>query len=323
MPRRDQTVLINDRQLILSNLDKTLWPEAGFTKATLLQYYAKIYPYLAPYLKDRPLVVTRWPDGITGKHFYQKNAPSYAPEWVETFTIDAEGGGRRINYIICNNLETLLWLGNLACLELHPWLSTCQRIDYPSFLVFDLDPSGEDDFPQVREIALLMRELLLRLGLESYPKTSGATGMHIYVPLAPIYSYAEVRQVGERIATMLVKVVPNWATIERSVKQRRGKVYLDYMQNVRGQTLCAPYSPRPRAGGTVSTPLTWDEVPTVLPGKFTIISVLERAQRMGDLFAPVLTTVQTLEQAQELLAISLATNTSPKEESLFRAANKS
>ncbi|HHY37129.1 MAG TPA: DNA polymerase domain-containing protein, partial [Firmicutes bacterium] len=231
---------INGRRVRLTNLEKVLWPEAGYTKAALLKYLIAVYPYMGPHLRQRPLVVTRWPDGIAGKSFYQKNAPAHTPDWIETFPWKTGAGEGRINYILCNNLETLVWLGNQACLEFHPWLSSIQAVNNPDFMIFDLDPSRPDSSAQVGEIALFLRETLTKLGLQGYPKTSGATGLHIYVPLEAVYPYETVRQTAAFIASLVVAALPRLATINRSVKEREGKVYIDYLQNARGQTLCAP-----------------------------------------------------------------------------------
>ncbi|MDI9569043.1 MAG: non-homologous end-joining DNA ligase [bacterium] len=295
-------VTINGRQVRLTNLEKVLWPGAGYTKAALLKYLISVYPYLGPHLFQRPLVVTRWPTGIGGKSFYQKNAPAHTPDWVETFSWKTSRGGRTINYILCNNLETLVWLGNQACLEYHPWLSSVHNINNPDFLVFDLDPSRAGSSAAVGEIALTLRDILAKLGLEGYPKTSGATGMHIYVPLEAVYPYGTVRETAAFIASLVVAALPQIATITRSVGEREGKVYIDYLQNVRGQTICSPYSPRPLPGAPVSMPLIWEEVANFSPQSYNIETAIGRLKEVGDLFAPVLKNRQSLKPVLNYLA---------------------
>jgi bifunctional non-homologous end joining protein LigD len=302
MTTGEQVVTINGRQVRLTNLQKVLWPEAGYTKAALIKYLLAVYPYMGPHLCQRPLVVTRWPDGICGKSFYQKNAPDHTPDWVETFTWESGEPERTIDYILCNNLETLVWLGNLACLEYHPWLSSIQQVNNPDFLIFDLDPSRPGSSTAVGEIALTLREILWKLGLEGYPKTSGATGMHIYVPLEAVYPYETVRKTAAFIASLVVAALPRIATTNRSVRQREGKVYIDYLQNARGQTICAPYSPRPLPGAPVSVPLTWEEVVNFTPRPYNIETAILRVNGVGDLFAPVLENRQSLKPVLSYLA---------------------
>jgi len=288
---------IEGRVLALSNLDKILWPERGFTKADLISYYLAVSPVLLPHLKDRLMVMTRFPNGVEGKSFYQKNAPDHLPEWIPTFT----WSGTR--YILVEEAATLVWLANQAAIELHPWLSRSSSLDCPDFLIIDLDPTPANTYQQVVEVALAFKTLLDQFQLQAFLKTSGGDGLHIYVPIRPVYSYQVVRELGRIMAAMVAQLFPDFTTIERSVNKRGDKIYLDYMQNVRGKTLCAPYSVRPRARATVSTPLSWDEIHLLKPEDFDILSIPQRLQQTGDLFAGVLNTKQSLEDVLKQLGI--------------------
>ena len=291
------TVTIEGRSFALSRLDKVLWPQDGYTKGELINYYVEVAPYILPHLKGRPMVFTRYPDGIEKQSFYQKNAPPSLPEWVNTFTYYSSDSKRDINFILVEESATLVWLANQACIEMHPWLSCTTSVDYPDFVVFDLDPSPGNSFEQIRTIALLTRRVLNELGLRSYIKTSGSQGLHVYVPVDNEYSYEEIRDFGHSVAEIICTMQPDIATIERTVRKRGAKIYVDYLQNVKGKTLCSAYSVRPRDGATVSAPLNWDEVSNVKPSDFTIKTILPRLQKLGELFAPVLTDRQSLETA--------------------------
>lgn len=298
-------VTIESREFALSNLDKILWPEDGYKKAELIHYYVQIAPFLLPHLQGRPLVLTRYPDGIAGKSFYQKNAPDYLPEWIRTHAWYSADSDRDIRFIVAEETATLAWLANQACIEMHPWLSSISSLDYPDFAVLDLDPSPGSRYQDVIHIALVIKQLLDSLGLRSYPKTSGSLGLHIYVPLEPRYPYKEVRRFAQAIAAMVTEVLPDTATVERSVNRRGTKVYVDYLQNVIGKTLTSVYSVRPRQGAPISTPLHWEEVSRVMPADFTIKTVLPRVREQGDLFAPVLKDRQTLEHSFQELGLAL------------------
>jgi len=299
-----KTAVVNmaDHELSLSNLDKVLWPQEGYTKGDLIEYYVKVAPFMLPHLKGRPLVFTRYPSGIGGRHFYQKNAPDYLPEWIATFPWQNEDGSIN-HHILAESPAALAWLANQACLEIHTWLSRVDSILNPDYLVFDLDPSEESTWQNVVDIALVLKQTLDQLGLRGYPKTSGAEGLHIYIPLVRGYTYEEIRGVGGTIAGLVCTVLPEIATIERSVARRGKKVYVDYMQNVIGKTLCAPYSVRPRPGATVSAPLNWEEVTTITPTDFTIKNILTRLQKTGDLFQPVITDRQNIEPIRNKFGI--------------------
>ncbi len=298
------TVSIEGRSFDLSRLDKVLWPQDGYTKGELINYYVEIAPYIIPHLQGRPMVFTRYPDGIDGQSFYQKNAPSSLPQWIKTFPYYSPDSQRDINFILVEESATLAWLANQACIEMHPWLSSAASVDYPDFAVFDLDPSPGNSFEQVKTIALLTRQILNELGLRSYIKTSGSEGLHIYLPVENKYSYEEIRDFGRSVAQIICTMQPEIATIERTVKKRGAKVYVDYMQNVKGKTLCCAYSVRPRPGATVSAPLHWDEVNSIRPSDFTIKTILPRVRKVGELFAPVLSDQQSLDAAFSQLGLS-------------------
>lgn len=297
-------VLFAGRKLKVTNLDKLFWPGDGYTKGDLIKYYTEIAPYIIPHLLNRPLVFTRYPNGIEGKSFYQKNAPSHLPEWIKTYPWYSEDSERIINFILVEETAALLWLANQACLEIHPWLSSIQSIDYPDFLVIDLDPSEGSTYEEVKRIALVTKELLDKLNLNSYLKTSGSQGLHIYVPVVNEYTYSDIRSFGEQLARIICNVLPDIATIERSVAKRGRKVYVDYMQNVQGKTLSCVYSVRPLPGAPVSTPLRWEEIHDFTPRDFTIKSILPRLKEQGDLFQEVLVNKQFLEDAKAKLGIT-------------------
>jgi bifunctional non-homologous end joining protein LigD len=297
------TVSIEGRSFALSRLDKVLWPQDGYTKGELINYYVEVAPYIIPHLQGRPMVFTRYPDGIEKQSFYQKNAPQSLPQWIKTYPYYSPDSQRDINFILVEESATLAWLANQACIEMHPWLSCATSVDYPDFAVFDLDPSPGNTFEQIRVIALLTRQILSELGLRSYIKTSGSEGLHVYLPLENKYSYEEVRDFGRSVAQIICTMQPDIATVERTVKKRGAKIYVDYMQNVKGKTLCSAYSVRPRTGATVSAPLDWDEVNSIKPSNFTIKTVLPRLQKVGDLFAPVLSDRQSLETAISQLGL--------------------
>ena len=286
---------VNNKEIAMTNLDRELWPDEGLIKHDLIRYYIEAAPYLLPHLLDRPLVVQRFPEGLDGAGFYQKNVPAGAPEWLRTCSV-SHSEGKTTLYIVADSVETLVWLGNHSCLELHPWLSRAGSLDHPDYVVFDLDPMERSSFSHICTAAIAIRELLAELRLECYPKLSGATGMQLYLPVQLRYTYEQARKFAEEICRRVHRVFPDITTLERKVDQRGGKLYLDYLQNGRGKTLAAPYSPRPLPGAPVSLPLTWGEVAgeRVHPGDFTLQNVLPRLRRCGDLFVPVLENRQAL-----------------------------
>ncbi|MDK2821956.1 MAG: bifunctional non-ous end joining protein LigD [Clostridia bacterium] len=292
-----QLVKVNDCIFNITNINKVFWPNEGYTKGDLLNFYTKIASVILPYLKDRPIVMHRYPDGIEGKSFYQKECPEYAPDWLPTVSLPANDGEKLINYCLVKDLPDLLWLVNQGCIEIHPWLSSYKKPDYPFEMVIDLDPNPPADFKQTLLVAKLVKEVLLNYSLRSYAKTSGATGIHIYVPLEPIYKYSEVRKAALKILKIVVEAYPQGATLERKVKERGSRVYLDYLQNVRGKTIASVYSVRPVSGALVSTPLTWEEIEegNVSPEQFNIKNLDARLSYYGDFFNKVLTDRQRID----------------------------
>lgn len=270
------------------NLDKVFWPEDGYTKGDLIEYYDRISEYIMPYLKGRPLTLHRFPNGINGESFYQKDMDNLPPDYVDRVKIHSDTAGKDICYVICNNEESLLYLANLGCIEMHPWSSTVENMDNPDYLVMDLDPHGIG-FDAVISCALKVKNVLDEIGVPGYIKTSGATGLHIYVPLAGKYDYAQAREFTHLIGLVVNKKLPVISSLERYPEKREKKVYLDYLQNRPAQTLVAPYAVRPREGAPVSTPLRWSEVNEKLnPADFTIKNIEKRLSKTGDLWKPVL-----------------------------------
>lgn len=299
-------------EVSISNLDKVFWEEEGYTKANLINYYVQVFPYLAPHLSERPLVVTRYPSGAGGKGFYQKNAPEGTPDWVHTYPMYSSHSQRCLNFVICDNLATMVWLANQACIELHPWMSRIGSLDRPDFVVFDLDPSEGATYEDVCLVAEAIREVLNYLKLRFYLKTSGATGLHVYVPVINTHTYDELRDFVRRVAETVVSLIPEKATVIRKVKDRQGKVYVDYLQNIQGKTVCSPYSVRPRPGAPVSTPITWDELRKTQPGDFNIVTVPPRLKRIGDIFSGVINERQRLDEAYRLLNLNFPTRREPE-----------
>nr|WP_308423132.1 non-homologous end-joining DNA ligase [Marinithermofilum abyssi] len=274
-------VLVEGREILISNPDKILYPDVPLTKWDWILHMTRLAPYILPYCRNRYLTTIRYPDGVNGKFFYQKNIPEHAPDWIPT----AKNGD--IVYILLNDVPTLVYLANLACLEFHVSFDRADNPGCPTELVFDLDPSVEG-FDAVMEVALWTKEVLDQMGLTSVVKTSGATGLQIYVPISPQYSFEETRMINRFIARYLAEKHPRRITLERSVKQRGDKVYFDYLQHWRGKSLTAPYSTRARAHATVSTPLQWEELrPGLQPEQFTLETIHSRLEQWGDLFAPV------------------------------------
>lgn len=284
---------ISTNSFKITNPEKLLWPEEGITKADFLEYFAKISPYILPHIQNRPMVFTRYPNGIHEKAFYQKNAPDYAPSWLKTYKIRSEH--KIINYILINDAKSLLWAANQASIELHPWLSKINSLDFPDFVVFDFDPMEDTDFEDARTLSLALKNLLDIYDLKGFPKTSGATGLQVYVPIVPRYTYEDGRTFAKFFCTVLEKTFPQIATLQRSVEKREGKLYLDYLQNAKGKTIIAPYSPRPRKGAPVSCPITWEELEGgVTPNMFTIKNIPDRLQEKGDIFKKTLEIKQNI-----------------------------
>jgi bifunctional non-homologous end joining protein LigD len=293
----EATLTIDERRLKLTNLDKVFYPADGYRKRDLLNYYDAVAPLMVPHLKDRPLSLKRYPDGIEGEFFFQKEVSGSFPQWLRMEVADG------IRHVIGEDRATLLFLVNLGCIDHNPWMSRMGSLEHPDYLLVDLDPQ-ECGYEKIVEAALLVRRKLDQAGLESYPKTTGGDGMHIFVPLEPSYSYAQVRGFAELLAAMAAQERPDLFTTARAVSKREaGRVYFDWAQIAQGKTISAVYSARAYAGAPVATPLRWPEVtPRLQPGQFTMANALARFDRVGDLFEGVLRRPQRLEQALERLS---------------------
>jgi bifunctional non-homologous end joining protein LigD len=281
-------VQISGQLLKLSNLQKPFWIQERISKGDLLNYYDSLLPFIMPYMQDRPQSLNRHPNGMDGESFYQKNMAGKTDKWLKTFRRVGESSSTPKYFLVCADQAHLLYMVNLGCIELNPWHSTVQQPDKPSWCVIDLDP-GDIPFTKVVEAALVVRDLLQSIGIVSYPKTSGSTGLHIYIPLDGRYSYTASRQFAELVATLVHAELPLTTSIIRNPRQRKDKIYIDYLQNRPIQTICAPYSVRPKPGATVSAPLNWDEVNNGLKlSQFTLYNMKDRLRSEGDLFAGVL-----------------------------------
>jgi len=286
---KNKIVRIDGKELKLTNLDKIYFPKDKIRKGDVLNYYEKMYRYIIPYLKDRPESLRRTPNGILDEGFFHKDAGGDAPSWVKKILIKSGSDNKKVNYILCNDKPTLLYLNNLGCIELNPWFSRVKNLDKPDYFVIDIDPSPKNTFDEVIEAALAVNEVLKKAKIKGYCKTSGATGMHVYVPLQAKYTYDEVKDFSHIIAMMANELLPSTTSLERSLKKRGNKIYMDFLQNRIGQTLATAYSLRPKEGATVSTPLKWTEVKKGLhPLQFTIRNIHARVSKMGDLFKDVL-----------------------------------
>jgi len=274
----------------LTHLEKIFWPEEKYTKGDVIAYYNEMYKHIGKYLKDRAESLLRSPDGIKGESFFHKDAGGDAPEWVTTYESWSESTNKNVNYIVCNDKSTLLYMANLGCIEINPWNSRIKYPDEPDYLIIDIDPSKKSSFEQVIETAQAVKQVLDKAGAESYCKTSGATGIHIYVPLGAKYNYEHAKNFAHLIATKTHELLPDITSLERSLAKRGAdKIYLDFLQNRKGQTVCSVYSLRPKPGAPVSTPLEWQEVKSgVHPTDFNIKNTLKRLEKKGDLFAGVL-----------------------------------
>ncbi|CAM2979757.1 non-homologous end-joining DNA ligase [Paenibacillus sediminis] len=281
MPRSIKgSITVDGETVPVTNPDKLLWPEVGITKAIYLQKLAALSTYLLPYCRNRLLTTIRYPDGIHGEHFYQKNAPEPLPSFVKTAVHEG------ITYVVMDSLPTLLWLGNLASLEFHPSLHYVGE-GLPCEWMIDLDPSLEEE-PRIMEAALLVGDVLRSLGIQSIPKTSGATGMQIIVPIQYGVTFDELRLIGHFVGRYVTEKSPRLFTLERLKKHRGDKIYFDYLQHYGGKTLAAPYTPRGRKGATVSTPLTWEEVHSdVKPSQFHLLNFEQRLTEKGDLLRSI------------------------------------
>jgi bifunctional non-homologous end joining protein LigD len=273
-----------------TNRNKIFWPDEKITKGEVINYYQSISEYILPFLKDRPQSLKRNPNGIYDKGFFHKDAGQEAPAWVKSKPLFSESAKKNINYILCNNAATLAYLNNLGCIEINPWHSTIQKLDYPDYLIVDIDPSEKNTFEQVIETANVIGEIFKKAGVESYCKTSGAKGIHVYVPTQKKYTYEQLKDFAHLICMLTQEQLPKFTSLERNLKKRGNKmIYLDHLQNRRGQTISSVFSLRPVEGATVSMPLQWKEVkPGLSPLQFTIHNSLERIKKYSDFFSGVL-----------------------------------
>jgi bifunctional non-homologous end joining protein LigD len=304
--RRERPDAAAEGRVQLSNLDKPFWPDEGITKGDLLDYYRAVAPVLVPHLRDRPFTMRRYPDGAEGKAFFQKDAPSHMPDWIPTFHVQVSTRAKPprrkwIDAPLVNDADALLWMVNMGCIDMNTWYSRVDRPDRPDFVLFDLDPSPGVGFRETVQVAQLVKQALDALGLAGFPKTSGADGIHVLVPVERRYGYDETRELAEIVAGAIARTNRGLATTEWTKAKRRG-VLIDANQNGEGKTIASVYSVRPKPGAPVSTPLRWEEVTESLdPAAFTMAAVLERIRRHGDLFEGVLTTRQRLEPALRAL----------------------
>jgi bifunctional non-homologous end joining protein LigD len=279
------------KKITVTNLKKVFWPELGKTKRDLLLYYDALAPVLIPHLKNRAMVMKRYPNGIHGEFFFMKRTPAHRPEWLQTCSIEHRSGNV-IDFPIADDAASLLWIVNLGCIDLNPWYAICDDVNRPDFLHFDLDPVPPAEFAQVLQVALLLKKFLDERQVDSYAKTTGSRGIHVYVPIHREPLQKEVWHVAKRIAGELAKAYPEVITSEYRVAHRPpGRVLVDYNQNAWGRTLASVYSLRPRPEATVSAPVTWDEIEAgISMSDFTMDTMPARVAKLGDLFKPVLRT---------------------------------
>jgi bifunctional non-homologous end joining protein LigD len=306
-PVTDSSVEIQGRTLKLSNLQKVLYPATGFTKKDVIDYYVRIAPAILPHLAGRALTRKRYPDGVDAEPFFEKNAPMYRPDWVKTAPIWSEGNHRTVHYVLANDLATLVWLANLAALELHPSLALAKDVPCPTMIVFDLDPGPPANIVQCCQVGLWVREIFEQFGLKSFPKTSGSKGLQIYVPLNTPTSYDATKPFAHALARLLEQQYPDDVVADMKKQIRTGKVLVDWSQNDEHKTTVAVYSLRAREHPTVSTPVTWDEVQRCLKKDASILvfeapQVISRFDKLGDLFEPVLKLKQRLPNFKGLIS---------------------
>jgi bifunctional non-homologous end joining protein LigD len=300
MASKPEVVEIEGKHLSLTNLDKVLYPAAGFTKGQVIDYYARIAPALLPHLAERPLTLKRYPGGVDQEYFFEKNATKHRPDWVKTVPIWSEGNQRNVNYLLVNDLPTLVWIANLAAIELHPSLSLAKDITSPRSMVFDLDPGPPADIVQCCQVGMWLREIFEHFGLQSFPKTSGSKGLQIYVPLNTPTNYDLTKNFAHALARLLEGEHRDLVVSDMKKQLRVGKVFVDWSQNDEHKTTVSVYSLRAREHPTVSTPVRWEEVEQALKKKdatllvFEAGQVLDRVGKMGDLFAPVFKLKQKL-----------------------------
>jgi bifunctional non-homologous end joining protein LigD len=308
----DSTIEVQGKQLKLSNLEKVLYPATGFTKQQIIDYYVRIAPALLPHLAGRALTRKRYPNGVDEEFFYEKNAPQYRPDWVKTAPIWSEGNHRTVHYILANDLPTLVWLANLAAIELHPSLALAKDITCPTMMVFDLDPGPPANIVQCCQVGLWLREIFEHFGLQSFPKTSGSKGLQVYVPLNTPTKYEFTKTFAHALAQLLEHDHPEMVVSDMKKQIRTGKVFVDWSQNDEHKTTVAVYSLRARERPTVSTPISWEEAERCLKKKdanllvFEAKQVVARVEKDGDLFAPLLELKQRLPELKGVAATAVA-----------------
>lgn len=288
--KNEKEITLNRKKVKLTNQNKIYFPEDGITKGEIIDYYQSVSKYILPHLKNRPLSLNRFPNGIEEDGFYQKDAGDHIPDWIKTMKVYSESTDKNIDYIYCNDKATLAYLNNLGCIDLNPWSSTIDNLENPDYLIIDLDPSEKNSFDDVIETALQTKALLDEIKVDAYCKTSGSSGIHVFIPAKKKYSFDQIKDFAHILMKKINERIPEITTLERSLKKRdKKKIYLDYLQNRSGQTVASVYSVRPKKGASVSMPLEWNEVvPGLSPIDFNIYNALERIEKKGDLFKPVL-----------------------------------
>lgn len=294
MPAKKTEVTIGGHAMTFSNLDKVLWPRDGYTKGQLIEYYRSVAQWLLPHLKDRPLTLQRWPDGIDDQSFFEKQAPRFTPEWIPTVSLSADQRSRKVAYLLCNDEATLAWCANLASIVLHVWYSHLPTPESPDYVLFDLDTCENTTLGTLARVTLEFRDLLAEIGLPSLVKTSGGSGFHLVVPLKNDYDFETARRFAEIAVEHVAAALPDLTTVERSIKKRpKTAVYLDWGQVARGKTVVPPYVVRARDGAPVSMPLDWAEVedlvkkrasPEAFIGQWTVRTARKRLENVGDLW---------------------------------------
>ncbi|CEJ70794.1 putative ATP-dependent DNA ligase YkoU [Chryseobacterium oranimense G311] len=300
---KEKEVTLDKHTVKLTNQNKIYFPKDGITKGEIIEYYQSVASYILPYLKNRPLSLNRFPNGIEEQGFYQKDAGDNMPDWIKTTKVYSESNDKYIDYVYCNDKATLAYLNNLGCIDMNPWNSALPDLEHPDYLVLDLDPSKKNTFDHVIETALQVNEVLQSVKIKGYCKTSGSTGIHVYIPMGGKYDFDQVKDFAHILMKQVNEKLPKLTTLERSLQKRDDKkIYLDYLQNRTGQTLASAYSLRPKEGASVSMPLEWEELkPGLKPTDFTIDNALERIKEKGDLFKPVLGKGIDMMKALELL----------------------
>jgi bifunctional non-homologous end joining protein LigD len=299
-PQLADSMSIGGKTVQFSNLNKVLYPEVGFTKGEVIDYYLRVSPFMLPHLKGRPLTLKRYPNGVDGMFFYEKRCPAHRPDWVSTAKVWSEGNNDYINYCLVADKATIAWLANIACLEMHTLLSRMPKVDTPTSMVFDLDPGEPADILDSIRVGLKMRDALARLGLQSFAKTSGSKGLHLWVPLNTPTTFERTKQFAHAMALMMEREHPGEVLSAMKRDLRKGKVFIDWSQNDEHKTTACAYTLRARSEPTVSCPVTWEELGKALTKrapeqlKFRTSDVLKRVEKHGDLFAPVLKLKQKL-----------------------------